>query len=256
VIETYIDESFDSRLPARGFAVGGWFGEGHAWRRLQHGWERLRKSVRPRIIEWKTKDCFQGDKEFKGWSFRKRLRLIERFVELATRHDIQGVVIVWSFVGPDPDPKTFDYASCLSLSMGTFLAMAAHYQPGERVAFTVDRRDKFVHVMQQEHERLKGANIPKRISCRVGPLEIGDSKAMVPLQVADLLAHAAYRTGVELNESGVATVGSRRRQLDKLVGKIAFQQYCRWDGVKRQVWMLRPTKAHPAGRWVRIRARP
>jgi len=232
------------------FAVGGWYGTEDTWRGLEGDWERLLRMPCPPVKEFATQDCYNGTGDFEHWSLHRRLEYIDRFVEVAGHHDIRAVVCVGLFEGPPPPAKHFDYYYCLFITMQTLALMADNCPAEDRVAFKVDRRDKFRSVVEEAHRDLYTRD--PIISRRVGPLEVCDSDAVLPIQTADLLAHAAFRSGREMADRRPATVSSRRSGLNPLIDKIAYQQYFRWNGYKKELWLLRESHTNPDGEWIRL----
>jgi hypothetical protein len=104
-----------------------------------------------------TSDCYNGLHDFshKKWTLRRRLRLIDRFVRIAALHEIQGAVCIGLLSGPDIPPirpvRSFDYYYALGMVMHTLAGMAMNCAPGERIAFIVDRRDKFTETIESIH---------------------------------------------------------------------------------------------------------
>src|SRR5262249_23662469 len=140
----------------RVFAVAGWYGT-NAWRGLEGDWRRLLRSRRPRVKKMATSDCYNGLHDFshKKWTLRRRLRLIDRFVRIAALHEIQGAGCIGLQSGPDIPPirpvRSFDYYYALGMVMHTLAGMAMNCAPGERIAFIVDRRDKFTETIESIH---------------------------------------------------------------------------------------------------------
>lgn len=249
MIETYLDESFDHTAPVRVFAVGGWYGAEQVWRGLEGDWKRMLQTPCPPVREFATQDCYNGLGEFAGWSLPRRLQYVDRFVEIAAHHDIHGVVCVGLFEGSPPPVKHFDHWYCLFLIMRTLAFMASNCPDGDRITFRVDRRDKVLNMIQEAHRNLLASE--PIFSSRTGPLEICDSETTIPIQTADLLAHAAFRSGREMADGRPATVSRRRQGLNPLIDKVLYQQFYRWNGHTREIWLLRESETKPDGEWVK-----
>ena len=136
--------------------------------------------------------------------------------------------------------------------MQTLAFMADNCPCGERVAFMVDAREKFQALAEHAYRDLKTR--PDRIARRVGPLEFCDSKRVIPVQAADMLAHSAFRAAARW-ALGIGNGELEARRPEALVGKIAYQQFYRWDGAQKRLLLLTPSRRNPDGQWVRLRPR-
>lgn len=240
VLESYLDESYESQNLSRFFVVAGWLGEPKHWRQLEERWAEILRRTRPRIREFKSADCLSGTGAFRGWSSRRRQNLVRRLLAVIADTPIEGVASALLLHGRTPR-RNADYLVCVNYCIGAITSLALRYPRGERVAYILDDRDKVKPEVEKVRSYYRRQRVMKDIAARVGPLSFDDSSELIPLQAADLLAHTYFRDmmAATTTEQHVAEAAVLRH-------KVARVYLSRWDADKRQL------HTEQRGRWVRV----
>lgn len=236
MLEAYADESSREDLNPRIFVVAGWIGDGAAWRDVEERWlEIISAPSLPSVItEFHSTDCLAGQGEFKSWPPAERDALRTRLLDSLVGARIGGVTATLTLdQTPAEAKKTYrfrkDYQACLLVCMMKLALSTATYPPRERVGFLIDEREKGQGDLQDCRYALRTM---REIRERIGPVAFDDSREVVPLQAADLLAHETYLQ--RFNE--LSSRPFRDAFVKGLLPKLVHRETLHWDHATGQLF--------------------
>jgi hypothetical protein len=201
----YFDESNRGEV----WAVAGYVASVRTWNELfAPAWERTLQGGPHPISEYKAANCNSGRGEFSSWSKddcdQLTRALVSVIVESCPESDLVGFATALVFPGvPDPtSPRVTSYRKnledvgfgrCIGMTLYEAVGTAAKSSGRDRVHVCVDRKDGSTSRLgtnfQIALETLGEPELTAKIDFPVS----GDSKAVLPLQAADLLAHETVK---------------------------------------------------------------
>jgi len=207
-VTAYCDESATAHQV---YCVAGYWATAREWEKFERLWKA--KLAEAGLCEFHATDCEHGKGEFAGRA--DRLELPMAFIDIIYRAGLHGVFAVLDLRGWDRfadrvaelrsehrmgDPH---YVAFQQL-METVAIGVANFPAQERVALVFDDRPDHGKV-KLLYDSLKAASNPDLAIFpeRLGSITHGDSRELVGLQAADLLAYEVRKRFVEV-EYGIA----------------------------------------------------
>lgn len=201
----YFDESNRGQV----WAVAGYVASAKTWEEsFIPAWSRaLRGSARP-ISEYKAAKCNNGRGEFSNWNPHDRdalTRSVVSFIaECCLAADMVGFATALVLSGtPDPSSERITefrrnleevgYGRCMGMTLYLALLPAIQLSGGDRVRVIVDRKVGFSQRITSNFKIAREVIADPDLVERISPPEAGDSKELLPLQAADLLAHETVK---------------------------------------------------------------
>ena len=152
-----------------------------------------------RIQDWRF---LPGRRGTRWLGPRKRDKLRAKLTNILLSADIRGVVSALVFQGPLP--KRADYHVAIQYCMEGLVHQAFRYPVGERVTFVIDQKDKVKNEVEATRIWLQKDG-HRSMGRRIGGAVFDDSRIILPLQAADLLAYEPLQ---EVKSYGIPGRGS------------------------------------------------
>lgn len=196
---------FDDSKSGDGIVVvAGYVGHLDTWDEIfAPAWQKVLDSAPHKLSEFKTSDCRQGFGEFKPpWTRPERDDLTKKVVGVITDVCPQETVIGMAnaVIVPTSDDaewrkaaEDFAFEMCMRLTILDALEIAGRFLGVEgEVQLVFDNQPGFVERTFRHFEGVVTTLGPK-LACRVGFPLFRDSKELLPLQAADLIAYETYK---------------------------------------------------------------
>jgi hypothetical protein len=197
----YIDESTRGRF----FSVAGYLGTVDFWDRIfTPEWTKALASAPRPLSEFKASNCRQKRGEFLGWSQEECDSLVKSLISVLVRtRSIMGFASVLRLPGvvapgfPDTKRQRVLVERC-GYKGGAFACLYDSIQYGtqffspdiEYVQPIADERKKFYKILLEAYaDARRLSEFPGKVKCPIG----ADSRALPPLQAADVLAYEARK---------------------------------------------------------------
>ena len=184
--------------------IAGYVARHEIWEReFTPRWSSALATAPHPISEFKTSDCRQRTGEFAGWARAECDDLTRALVDIIADHcppkSLHGVAAVVEL--PDvvgQESHAFFNAFWMATVIATAVA-AHHSSAGDEMKFVFDRQPGMEGRMQSELQealdwaaRLSQKRRLDPVPLRTAP-EFADSRTVIPLQAADLLAYETYK---------------------------------------------------------------
>lgn len=211
-LRAYVDESHAGRPDGRVFVVAAYYAPAGVWAVLVERWAAA--LAEHGITAFHAADCEAGRNEFKGRSRESRRSLHEQFIGIINDPSLP-IKAAGAAVLMEPYRKmaplfrvyravehglsvsgSFDHVYHLAMQnlveYVTSTEAVTALPDVERVAFICDRNDE---VSGKAAFMVNAIAADKKLSYwpRIGSMVFDDSAKVLPLQAADMLAHAMYR---------------------------------------------------------------
>jgi Protein of unknown function (DUF3800) len=192
-LRAYCDESYTQDCD---FVVAGYVAPAAEWLKLEGPWqEALRETG---LSEFKMRNCEMGQGEFKDRTDRPDLQ--RRFIALIKSIDVLGYAVridlrtykeVRKQLEPEVHPKYFAaWLQAFSTQVSFLATFARPYE--EPIAFVFDEQHEYARRAHDLYNQLKQGEVFQGYA-RLGAITFDDSKRLVPLQAADMLAYEVHR---------------------------------------------------------------
>jgi hypothetical protein len=191
IFRTYSDDS-GSHLQSPVSLLGGLTGKREAWIQFESDWKHLLSKWSIRYFKSSEQHVCQG--EFKNWDHPKRDACVGEFLDLIVSYPIVGISvaikrsdIVPLFQGMEYEPA-LEYAMLLTYILAKVeFATSLHerYADAQHEFFFDQQEDVVIASMLMR--------AVKRMRGRIASVTFADSKKVLPLQAADMLAWATRR---------------------------------------------------------------
>jgi hypothetical protein len=206
IVTCYFDDSATGDLQIG--VVAGYVAPVEVWDALfAPAWNRVLRDEGPTALsEFKAADCASGEEEFKGWSKEQRRSLVVELVSVIRSMPIYigvGTAFFWPGKADSAGDKrevrrwrrrmeTRSYGMCVGQCLGDALGITLSLDGIESVQPVLDEKRKFSEIVAKNFGVVKKW-IPGGHADKVSfPIE-GNSKRLVPLQAADLLAYETMK---------------------------------------------------------------
>ena len=201
----YFDDSNSGDLQIH--VVGGYLAPVKVWdEQFAPAWNKVLRNAPYPISEFKASACLSGDKEFRAWTMEQREQLISDLVSviLDTRIWVGiSAAFMWPGTPDATSPKIRKwrrrlekdaYKICVgyclsdSLSICRVLHETNTVPDIDEILPVIDHKKKFSQIVSRNFDLILRDFTPEIAAKIARPIE-RDSKLLVPLQAADLLAH-------------------------------------------------------------------
>jgi hypothetical protein len=201
----YFDESNRGQV----WAVAGYVASAKTWEEsFVPAWSRALRAAPHPISEFKANHCNNRRGEFANWTPEEcavlTRSLVSVVVECCPRTDMVGLATALVFPGvPDPSASRIGeyrrnleeagFGRCLGMTLYDALGSAAQFSGPDRVRVIVDRKDGFSQRIVTSFDTAREVIGDAELLRKMSPPQAGDSKDLLPLQAADLLAHETVK---------------------------------------------------------------
>lgn len=220
-LTAYCDES---GTQGNDLVLAGYLASASVWAQVDAMWKQLLQEKG--LSEFKARDCYAGEGEFKGRDDRIEIR--ERFYLMMDGTNVDAFAV-------RIDLKTFDevrtklapsikagfnkaYLHGFSGLLQFMTELVSDKPEEERINFVFDEQDEFRGRALEMFEAIKKmSGIPIR-SNRLGTISFGNSRLLTPLQAADALAYRVHRDHLHASPARLSTVQATGRVRVALLG--------------------------------------
>lgn len=224
-VEAYFDES-GTHAPSHLVTLAGVLTTPKRWRALERGWRRVLQDEG--VSEFKASDCDTPRDEFDGWSEHRRVRFRQRLAAEIDHWVDYAVAVsavaddyrkeIWHRIGTDHelrDPYVFCMQTCLEFifkdQWGT--------RKGRLVCPIFDAGHRTWEQAQAYYQRIRTKR-PGWSRAFAARARTGDSRHVIPLQVADFIAYEMrFWTDRSLISPGLRD----RPDLSRFIKRLAIQ---------------------------------
>ena len=221
LINCYFDDSRGDHV----HAIAGYIGVAEAWDgQFADDWRAILASGPSPLSEFKSSDCRHLAREFRGWDRAEANR-----VALACLHALGGPDSPVLFgVGVAIHLRADEHSSddvvleqvglriAFMEIIAVVLHMARHFGASDTVQCICDEQPGLQGVLHDAFAHARGIVMRSGAACRISHLQFEDSKELIPLQAADMLA---YETRKDLLNRMEEPQRHRSRALTYLIGK-------------------------------------
>lgn len=221
VVSCYFDDSRGDHV----HAIAGYIGLAEAWDgQFVDDWRAILASGPSPLSEFKSSDCRHLSREFQGWDRAEANR-----VALDCLHALGGPNSPVLFgVGAAIHLRADEYSSddvvleqvglriAFMEIIAVVLAMAQRLGASDTVQCICDEQPGLQGVLHDTFEYARDVAMRDRAACRISDLQFENSKELIPLQAADMLA---YETRKDLLNRMENPQRHRSRALTYLIGQ-------------------------------------
>lgn len=187
-VVSYLDESFSTNA----YVVAGYVASRSTWDdHFVPAWQAVLGDAG--IEEFKSSDARHQRGVFRTWTREAVNRLTARFVDVilhsCPNSDMVG--IGFAFLGWDPGDRAVNralYGMSAGIVYYELLKLLTHRRFNADLEIVMDERDKFYEKMQESFDVVRTL-IQDRMLGKARPPIPADSKTVLPLQAADVLAY-------------------------------------------------------------------
>jgi hypothetical protein len=201
MLRAFFDESgTDATDPV--LVMGGFLGPVEEWERATERWDEVCLQ-HPRIECFSRKEATSLGKQFRSFSREAAAAKTNALAEVISQFDLQGFCVSVShgfFAHRDAKiskgmfgSRIYDWAFLFAV-LGTLEHVCEHIEGTDQVDFIFDHRNELDECIPFVNKLKRSESLP--CNRRFGTCTPGDDKALVPLQMADLLAGEFYQSFV------------------------------------------------------------
>lgn len=221
--------------------MGGLFGYPNQWDYLSELWSKQLANPCPSkdpISRFHMAPCQAGDEEFLGWKRVETDYLVDELIEIIRKAGIYGfgcgiprkaydVVMTGELRRASGNAETMCIINCFVKLVRYSRAIMG----SSEIAFIFDDRPEQKRNIERIWDVYRGVN---EDGVDIVSVTFGNSKKMLPLQAADLLAWEIYQDSIDSLNGRREEDGPRRRQLRKLIegGRVRVE-FCSPENVHR-----------------------
>jgi hypothetical protein len=235
VLRGFIDESYDRQI----FVLSAVVGVGTVWRGLSKSWnaciekrnERLRAQGRNTISRFHAAECNSQDNEYKGWSRPEQIEFMAELIGILGREELDSVAFaldIGDLYKAFPDARKKSKPDLLRTLYGIMtkfmiLMMAPPYvaaDPTIRITLVHDRCEYDGVIADAFRDAVEDREFKER-GCYTA-ITPGSSLKVIPLQMADLIAHENFKEVKRRYRSPKGKIPKRRTSLKVMIAQGNF----------------------------------